>query len=159
MKTPRELLKAEYIAAMEATSRAHLLNPDAIRSAKSLGHATGLSSLGFQIMTVMPGHEYAEYHRHLYEEQCFYILSGIGEAIIEESPYAIGPGDFLGFPKNGVAHTIKNTGTEPLVMLSARTHLEQDVCDYPRRGKRLYMNGAQEALVDFQQIRTEPAAS
>ena len=89
---------------------------------------------------------------NLYEEQCFYILSGCGEAIIDDKTFAIGPGDFLGFPKNGVAHTILNNGVEPLVFLAARTMLEQDVCDYPRKNKRLYMSGAEEALVDFSDI-------
>lgn len=155
MSQPAELLKAAAIAAMEGQSKAHLLNPEAIRVSKSLGGATGLTNLGFHMMTVMPGREYSEYHRHLYEEQCFYILSGRGEAIIEEQRYEIGSGDFLGFPKKGVAHTIMNTGDEPLVMLSARVNLEQDVCDYPRKKKRLYMNGAEEALVDFADVRFE----
>ncbi|CAN7759130.1 cupin domain-containing protein [Caballeronia sp. LjRoot31] len=158
MSKPPNLLKADDISQMEGKSRPHLLNPDAIRFAKSLGGATGLSNLGFHLMTVMPGREYAEYHRHLYEEQCFYILSGRGEAIIEEVRYVVGGGDFLGFPKSGAAHTIINTGDEPLVMLSARTNLEQDVCDYPRKKKRLYMNGSEEALVDFGDVKFEGPA-
>jgi uncharacterized cupin superfamily protein len=157
MRHPTELLKAADIAAMEGKSKAHLLNPDAIRVSRSLGGATGLTNLGFHMMTVMPGREYAEYHRHLYEEQCFYILAGRGEAIIEEQHHAIGPGDFLGFPKKGAAHTIVNTGDEPLVMLSARVNLEQDVCDYPRKKKRLYMNGTEEALVDLHDVKIEPS--
>lgn len=157
MSYPTELLKALHIAEMEGKSKAHLLNPDAIRISKSLGSATGLTSLGVHMMTVMPGREYAEYHRHLYEEQCFYILSGRGLAIIEEQHYTIGQGDFLGFPKKGVAHTILNNGDEPLVMLSARVNLEQDVCDYPRKKKRLYMNGTEEALVDLCDVKIEPS--
>ncbi|AZP12427.1 cupin domain-containing protein [Undibacterium parvum] len=156
MTTPRELLKAVDILEMPAHSKAHLLNPEAMRLSKSLSGATGLNDLGFHLMTVMPGREYAEYHRHIYEEQCFYVLSGHGEAIIEELRYAIDAGDFLGFPKNGVAHTIFNNGSAPLVLLAARVNLEQDVCDYPRQKKRLYMNGAQEAVVDFDAIRREP---
>jgi uncharacterized cupin superfamily protein len=158
MSNPVELLKASDIAAMDAHSKVHLVNPEAMRVSKSLGRATGLSDLGFNLMTVMPGREYAEYHRHLYEEQCFYILSGRGEAIIDEKPYAVAAGDFLGFPKNGVAHTILNNGEESLVFLCARVNLEQDVCDYPRKKKRLYMNGAEEVLVDFHDIRTEHPA-
>lgn len=155
MPRPKELLKAVDIAAMSGQSKAHLLNPEAIRLSKSLGAATGLTDLGFHLMTVPPGREYSEYHRHLYEEQCFYILSGSGEAVIEEERHPIEGGDFLGFPKKGVAHTIQNTGEIPLVMLCARVNLEQDICDYPRRKKRLYMNGPEEVLVDFQDIRLE----
>lgn len=155
MDYPAELLKAAAITNMEWHQKTHLVNQHAVRDAKFLGNATGMTDLGFQVMRVMPGHEYAEYHRHLYEEQCFYILSGQGEVIIEERGYPLETGDFLGFPKSGVAHTIINSGTEPLILLSARVNLEQDVCDYPRKKKRLYMNGAEEALVDFESVRVE----
>jgi len=150
---PRELLKAAAIEAMPGQSKAHLLNPNAVRVAKSLGDAAGLTQLGFHLMTVLPGHESTEYHRHLFEEQCFYILSGRGEVVIDEQHYPMEPGDFLGFPRRGAAHTMINTGDQPLVFLTARTMLEQDVCDYPRQQKRLYMTGAEEALVDFSAIR------
>jgi hypothetical protein len=50
MLKPAELLKAEDIARMEGKSRAHLLNPDAIRVSKSLGVVAGLTDLGFQLM-------------------------------------------------------------------------------------------------------------
>ncbi len=153
MTPPRELLKAAAIQAMEGQSKTHLLNPNAIRTAKSLGDATGLTQLGFHMMTVMPGHESTEYHRHLFEEQCFYILSGRGEVIIDEQHYALEPGDFAGFPRRGVAHTMLNTGDQPLVFLTARTLLEQDVCDYPHQQKRLYMTGAEEALVNISDVK------
>ena len=152
MKTPKELIKYSEIEAIEGISKTHLLNPNAIRKTKSIGAIAGLTDLGFQMMTVEPGHEYSEYHRHLYEEQCFYILSGNGKVIIDEKPYPVSVGDFLGFPKNGVAHTIINDGKEPLNFICVRTNLEQDVCDYPRLNKRLYMNGAEEAVVDFKDI-------
>ena len=152
MKAPIELLKSSEIHKMEGKSKTHLLNLNAIRKTKSIGAITGLTDLGFQIMTVDPGHEYSEYHRHLYEEQCFYILSGQGEVIIAEESYPISVGDFLGFPKNGVAHTIFNNSNEHLIFICARVNLEQDVCDYPRKKKRLYMNGAEETLVDFKNI-------
>jgi len=152
------LLKAADIAAMAGQAKTHLLNANAVRVAKSLGGATGMTALGFHVMTLAPGREAAEYHRHLYEEQCFYILSGRGTAIIDEQAHAVEAGDFLGFAKNGAAHTLLNTGAEPLVFIAARTNLEQDVCDYPRQRKRLYMNGAEEALVDFDQLRVERPA-
>ncbi len=155
MNTPKEIIKSSDIENMEGKSQTHLLNSNAIRKTKSLGAFTGLTDLGFQIMTVEPGHEYSEYHRHLYEEQCFYVLSGHGEVIIDEKSHSISVGDFLGFPKNGVAHTIFNNSDEPLSFICARVNLEQDVCDYPKKKKRLYMNGAEESLVDFSDIRIE----
>jgi uncharacterized cupin superfamily protein len=152
MSTPRELLKAEAIDAMQGKSKTHDLNENAVRSAKFLGAAAGLVNLGFDLMTVMPGREASEYHRHLYEEECYYILGGSGEVIVDNVPHAIGAGDFLGFPANGLAHTLRNTGSVPLTFLAARQMLVQDVCDYPNRGLRLYMNGSEEAFVKLSDV-------
>lgn len=153
MSNPRELLKAASIEAMESRTKVHDLNPKAVRYAKFLGDATGLKNLGIHLMTVMPGQEVSEYHRHLYEEECYYVMSGSGEAVIDEKSYAIDTGDFLGFPANGVANTIVNTSDKPLVLFAVRQTLDQDVCDYPRKNTRLYMNGAEEAFVDMAEIR------
>lgn len=152
MTDPRELLKADAIGAMLSHKKVHDLNTNAIRSAKFLAAATGIKSIGFDLMTVLPGHEASEFHCHLYEEECYYILSGTGQIRINDQTYPVGPGDFLGFPANGAAHTLLNNGKVPLVFLMARNKLEQDVCDYPDQGKRLYMNGDEEAFVNFSEV-------
>ena len=152
MSTPRELLKAEAIEAMEGKWKTHDLNDNAVRSAKFLGAATGLVNLGFEWMTVMPGREASEYHRHLYEEECYYILDGSGEVEIDGVSHPVRAGDFLGFPASGLAHVLRNTGDAPLTFLAARHMLEQDVCDYPKKGLRLYMNGPEEAFVKFSDV-------
>lgn len=145
MKQPSELLKATDIDAMSATRSVHSLNPNAIRLRKPVGDVVGLTQLGAHIITLMPGHESSEYHRHLYEEECVYILSGHGEALIDDQAHSIGTGDFLGFPCRGAAHVMTNTGSEPLVFLVVGQRLEQDVCDYPHKGVRLYTAGKNEA--------------
>ncbi len=152
MSTPRELLKSEAIDAMQGKSKTHDLNRNAVRSAKFLGAATGLVNLGVDLMTVMPGREASEYHRHLYEEECYYILGGSGEVMIDNVSHVVGAGDFLGFPANDLAHTLRNTGSDPLTFLAVRQMLEQDVCDYPKKGLRLYMNGAEEAFVKLSDV-------
>ncbi|MDD5335222.1 MAG: cupin domain-containing protein [Rhodoferax sp.] len=134
---------------MEGEVRVHTLNPNAVRISKSLGDAVGLTQLGVHMVTIMPDHESAEYHRHLYEEECAYVLSGNGLAVIDGKSFEITVGAFLGFPRRGAAHSISNNGSEPLVLLVAGQRLEHDVCEYPRKGKRLHMNGALEVLVDF----------
>jgi uncharacterized cupin superfamily protein len=149
MSEPRELLKAAAIEAMPVRTKVHPLNANAVRLQKSLGDAAGLTQLGFHLVTVMPGHESTEYHRHLYEEECIYILSGSGEATIGGQVHAVGPGDFMGFPRRGVAHALYNNGSEPLVYLLSGPRIEQDVCDYPRIGKRLFVAGAADAFVDL----------
>ncbi|MDT8999660.1 cupin domain-containing protein [Paucibacter sp. APW11] len=143
------LLKAQAIDALPWQRKLHLLDAQAQRDAKRLDLATGLTQLGVQIMRLEPGRAAWPLHRHLYEEQCFYVLSGRGEVQFEAASEAIGVGDFLGFAAGGLAHALVNCGEEPLVLLAARTRLELDVCDYPAHGKRLYMNGAEEALVEL----------
>ena len=152
MSQPRELLKAADIEAMEAVASPHPLNPNALRLRKSLGDATGLTELGVHRIELMPGRDSSEYHWHHYEEECVYVLAGHGQALIAEQAHAIGPGDFLGFARNGPAHVITNTGDAPLVLLVTGQRLAQDICDYPHRRKRLYVHGEQCDLVDFDAI-------
>lgn len=111
MKDAREFLSAAAIKAMEGEVRVHTLNPNAVRISKSLGDAVGLTQLGVHMVTIMPDHESAEYHRHLYEEEFAYVLSGNGLAVIDDKSFEITTGVFLGFPRRGVAHSISNNGS------------------------------------------------
>ena len=146
-------LAAAAIAAMPAERRVHFLNPKAIRSNKSLGDATGLTHLGVHLITVAPGDRSTEFHVHHYEEECIYVLSGHATAVIGEASHAIGPGDFIGCPCNGVAHEMVNDGAEPLVCLVVGQRLTQDITDYPRRAKRLFRHSGKRDVVDHDQIR------
>ena len=132
--------------------KTHDFNPNAVRLSKSLGDATGLTNIGFHLVSIQPGRDSTAYHCHMYEEECVYILSGNGEAVIGEQRYDVATGDFLGFAKRGPAHLLTNSGTEPLVCLVTGQRLEQDVCDYPRRNTRLFINGKQEDLVELHHI-------
>ena len=142
-------LSAQAIAAMEAVKRVHFLNESAIRSNKSIGDAAGLKNLGVHLITVQPGHGSSEYHFHHYEEECVYVLSGHGTAVIGEQAHKIGPGDFMAHPIDKVAHEMFNDGTEPLVCLVIGQRLVQDISDYPRKGKRLYRHSGERRLVDI----------
>jgi uncharacterized cupin superfamily protein/GNAT superfamily N-acetyltransferase len=131
-------LSADDIARLDGIRKVHFLNPDAIRNDKSLGDATGLRRLGAHLITVAPGHDSTEIHAHHLEEECLYVISGFGSATLGERTVRIGPGDFIGFPTNGIAHGLTNTGDEPLVCLVVGQRLDVDIVDYPRHGKRLY---------------------
>ena len=152
LKYPPEILKASVIAAMEGEVKTHDFNPNAVRLSKSLGDATGLTNIGFHLLSIQPGLDSTAYHRHMYEDECVYILSGHGEAVIDELRYDVAAGDFLGFAKQGPAHILTNSGTVPLVCLVTGQRLEQDVCDYPHKNTRLFINGKREDLVELQHI-------
>jgi uncharacterized cupin superfamily protein len=145
-------LSAEKIAAMEGVRRIHTLNPAAIRMDKSLGDEVGLKNIGIHLITLAPGDKSTELHTHRYEEEAIYVLSGYGMEVVGDRTQKIGPGDFIGFPAGGVAHETVNDGTGPLVCLVIGQRLQQDVVDYPNKGKRLYRNSGQRDMVDYESI-------
>lgn len=145
-------LSAQTISAMEGVRRVHTLNPEAIRTDKSLGDEVGLKNIGIHLITIAPGDKSTEFHFHKYEEEAIYVLSGHGTEVMGESTQKIAPGDFIGFPGGGEAHETINDGTEPLVCLVIGQRLAQDVVDYPRKGKRLYRNSGQRDMVDYSHI-------
>ena len=147
------ILSAQAIAAMDAVKRVHFLNEGAIRSNKSIGDAAGLKNIGVHVITVQPGHRSTEYHFHHYEEECVYVLSGHGTAVEGETSHKIGPGDFLAYPIDKVAHEMINDGAAPLVCLVIGQRLAQDISDYPRKGKRLYRHSGERRLVDIDGIK------
>ncbi|WP_179283221.1 cupin domain-containing protein [Bordetella genomosp. 9] len=149
------LMKSEEIAAMAGLGKTHFRNPNAKRVNKSLGDATGLTGFGFHIIEVEPGHETTEHHAHHHEDECVYVLSGTATALIGDESFAIGPGDFLGYRKGGLAHSIRNTGTEVLRCIVVGERLPHDVCDYPHQNKRMFRNpgiGMPANLVDLAAI-------
>ena len=155
-KMPSIVQSAE-IAGM-GLAKTHFLNPNARRLNRSLGDLTGLTGFGFHLIEVEPGCETTEHHVHYHEDECVYVLDGAAMAILGDEEYPIGPGDFIGYRKGGLAHSIRNTGQVTLrciVVGERRTH---DVVDYPRLGKRLYrQEGLPWNLVDWDAI-DEPNA-
>lgn len=140
MAEDRYLVTSEEIETMEGLAKIHFLNPEAKRINKSLGDLTGLTGLGFHIIEVEPGAETTEYHVHHFEDECVYVLAGEATAEIGDETHAIKAGDFIGYRKGGLAHTIVNTGAETLRCIVVGQRLAHDVGDYPRKGERIYRN-------------------
>ncbi|MDD3762852.1 MAG: cupin domain-containing protein [Nevskiales bacterium] len=155
--TPYILRKAE-IDAYDGIHKTHFLNPNAQRVNKSLGDLTGLAGFGFHLIEVEPGFESTELHRHYHEDECVYILNGQAEATIGDAVHTVMAGDFIGYRAGGLAHKLRNTGTETLRCIVVGQRLDHDVGDYPARGKRIYRNKDMPwNLVDLGRIE-EPSA-
>ncbi|WP_456449020.1 cupin domain-containing protein [Thiolapillus sp.] len=152
MKPRKLIIKAKEIEEMEGERKIHFLNPNADRIRKSLGDAVGLNNIGVHLVYVEPGKDSTEYHKHYHEEECIYVLSVEGNLVIEGEAFHFKKGDFVGFPANTAAHSLENTGSETLVFLVMGQRLEQDVADYPKKGKRLYRNNGEWDLVDLDNI-------
>ncbi len=149
----------EEIAAMDGVKKTHFLNPNAKRTNKSLGDLTGITGFGFHIIEVEPGHETTEYHRHFHEDECVFVLEGTATAIIGNEQIPVEPGDFIGYRKGGLAHTIRNTGPQTLRCIVVGERLPHDVGEYPNKGKRIYRNkGLPWSVVDLDRIE-EPGGN
>ncbi len=143
---------------MDGLAKQHFLNPRAQRINKSLGDLTGLKGIGFHIIEIPAGKESTEFHVHYHEDECVYVLSGVGKATIGENQYDIAEGDFIGYRAGGLAHTIMNTGESILKCIVVGQRLKHDIADYPALGKRIYRNANRPwDLVDLENI-THPDA-
>jgi uncharacterized cupin superfamily protein len=144
------LLTAAGIRRMKEQKFVHFLNPGAIRHTRSLGDACGLQGIGIHQVRLKQGDDSTEYHFHHQDEEWIYILSGRGVAEIGGKKYRIGPGDFMGFTAPSQPHAMRNPYKADLVYLVGGNRCPEDVCDYPRIGKRRYrMKGDSNAYVDL----------
>lgn len=135
-------LSKNDIAKLAGEKKQHFLNPNAQRNQKSLGDAAGITGFGFHIVEVQPGKETTEFHFHYFEDECLFVLSGHATALIGDEEHEIGEGDFLGHPKKGAPHAIKNTGEDVFRCIVVGERNDSDVVDYPRLNKRLFRNSS-----------------
>ncbi|WP_420585461.1 cupin domain-containing protein [Ruegeria sp.] len=134
------ILRKEDIEAVQGMSKTHFLNPNAKRINKSLGDLTGLTGFGFHLIEVEPGCDTTEHHLHHHEDECVFVLEGEATAMLGDEEHTIGPGDFIGYRKGGLAHSIRNTGKHTLRCIVVGNRSAHDVCDYPQLGKRMFRN-------------------
>lgn len=140
---PKDLLvRADRATAQEESFR-HPLNPASEIRGTTLSRLTGLVKCGVNVIKVPPGKESFVHHVHLVDEEWMYVISGTGELRIGDERFAIGPGDFAGFPPRTHAHHLRNTGTEELVYLSGGEATDIGISDFPELGKRLVIAGSE----------------
>lgn len=140
MSEEKYIVDRDEIKNMQGLEKSHFLNANAKRTNKSLGDLTGIDGFGFHIIEVSVGHNTTEHHLHHHEDECVFVLSGNATAYIGDESFQISEGDFIGYRKGGLAHSITNTGTETLRCIVVGERLSHDVCDYPRLEKRMYRN-------------------
>ena len=143
-------LSKTEIDALQGEEKQHFLTPNAKRAQKSLGDIAGITGFGFHIVEVEPGNETTEFHFHHFEDECIFILNGTATAYIGDETYDVSEGDFLGHPKKGAAHKMKNTGTGVLRCIVVGERKDSDVVDYPHLNKALFRNsGTESQLTDI----------
>ena len=113
------VIKNYEIEAMEGDLKRHILNANAERINKSLGDIAGLTGPGVHIIEVPPGFESTEYRVRRYEDECTHIQADEGEVIIGDEVVSVEAGDFIGYPADGEAHIVRNSGESTLKCIVA----------------------------------------
>jgi len=146
-KPSLNIVRAADIAA-HSQEFTHPWNPRSQMIGTQLGRGVGLKRTGVNFIRVPAGRESFVYHSHRYEEEWIYVLSGQGVALIDGTEFAVGAGDFIGFPTPSVAHLLRNDGTEDLVYLAGGENREFEVAEFPTLGKRMVRMGQQVDIYD-----------
>ncbi len=113
----------------------HPFNPASEMSMIRVGNLSGLARLGANLIRIPPGKESFFPHARSVEEEMVLVISGSGEVVLDGVARAIGPGDFVGFPTDGVVHHLLNTGLVDLVYLTVGERARVEVSDMPTIGK------------------------
>jgi len=99
---------------------------------KRLGAPAGARAIGFNWMELAPGKTSFPFHYHTGIEEGLYILAGTGELRLGKEKVSVRPGDYAAFPAGpDNAHTLTNTGTQPLQYLSFSNTNTTDIVGYP----------------------------
>jgi uncharacterized cupin superfamily protein len=147
-KPSLNIVRAADIAA-HVQEFSHPWNPNSQMIGMQLARSVGLKRTGVNFIRVPAGRESYVYHSHVYEEEWVYVLSGRALALIDDTEYEVGPGDFIGFPAPSVAHLMRNPGPGDLVYLTGGENREFEVADFPTLGKRMIRTGNQVQVYDI----------
>lgn len=111
-----------------------------------LGEPTGLTRIGASLIRIPPGKESFIPHAHTLSEEFVFVLEGRGEVVLDGEAFPLQPGDFVGFPTDGVVHSVRSLGPGDLLYLTAGEQTRGvEVADMPTIGKTtVFRNGGME---------------
>ena len=120
------------------------------REKRALGDACGLTKIGINYTTLLPGKESSMRHWHTREDEFVFVLSGEVVVKTDGGEQVLGAGMCAGFPasadgKTGDGHQLINRGKEPAVYLEISNRDPADQAFYP--DVDLHFNGAGAAVM------------
>lgn len=133
----RHVIRAADIDWERAPAGRHPFNPASEMRMVRLGDMSGLKRLGVNLIRIPPGKESFIPHAHMVEEEMAFVTQGAGEVVLDGVRHPIGPGDYVGFPTDGVVHSIVNTGDVDLVYLTVGERARVEVAVMPTIGKTI----------------------
>src|SRR5262245_56172042 len=102
------------------------------REKRALGDALGLTRIGVNLTTLMPGKESAMRHFHTHEDELVFVVEGEVVLRTDEGEQVLTAGMCAGFPagaKDG--HQLVNRGDRPARYLEISNRDPEDGAEYP----------------------------
>ena len=145
MADPKHIVRTGATDWSAAWRGRHPFNPASEMKIVRLGGATGMTRIGVNLIRIPPGKESFIPHAHSTSEEFVFVLEGAGEVVLDGVGHTVGPGDFVGFPIDGVVHSLKSKGPGDLVYLTGGENHPVEVADMPTIGKTtVFRNGQME---------------
>ena len=135
MADPRHIVRTRDTDWTKVRAGRHPFNPASEMRRVGLGDQTGMRRVLTNLIRLPPGKESFIAHAHAVEEEFIFILEGAGQVTLEGDAHDVGPGDFIGFPTDGVVHAFRNTGAIDLLYLTAGERGRVEVTEMPSIGK------------------------
>ena len=145
---PRHLVRTGTLTPDDAVRIRHPLNPNSDVRMLPLSDRVGMARVQLSLARVPPGRESFIPHAHSVQEEFLFILEGRGTAQIGDVMVEVGPGDYMGFPTDGVIHHLTNTGDVDLVYLMGGERTATEVSVFPAIGKMLTVADGQVRVFD-----------
>lgn len=125
----------------------HPFNAPSEMKIVQLAGATGMKRIGVNLIRIPPGKESFIPHAHSISEEFVFVLEGVGEMVLDGVGHPVGPGDFVGFPIDGVVHSLRSKGPGDLVYLTGGNQDPVEVADMPTIGKTtVFRHGRMELM-------------
>ncbi|HEX3887981.1 MAG TPA: cupin domain-containing protein [Phenylobacterium sp.] len=145
MADPKHIVRTGGLDWSQVWRGRHPFNPASDMQMVPLGDPAGMSQIGAHLIRIPPGKESFIPHAHTVSEEFVFILEGAGEMVLDGIGHAVGPGDFVGFPIDGVVHSLKSKGPGDLVYLTAGRRDPIEIADMPTIGRTtVFRNGRME---------------
>ena len=148
MADPKHIVRTQGLDWSKAWRGRHPFNDASEMRISRLSGETGLKRMHVNLLRVPPGKESWIPHAHAVEEEYVFVIEGHGALTLDGVAHDIGPGDFVGFPTDGLVHSIKNTGDADLTYLTGGERAAVEVATMPTLGKVVVFTNSGNTLYD-----------
>ena len=119
---------------------------------RTLGQPAGLEQMGVHLIRLEPGYDSTQFHYHDADEEFVWVLAGHGKAYIGADTFAVGPGDFMGFPAPSPGHGLHNDSDSDLIYLVGGEVNPADVVHYPWIKRTMIKSHGRRSWVDWSDL-------